>query len=317
LKNRKFSRRWFFKTGAAGLAGLWSGCSNQLPARAVRGFLAESCRSVVRPKHTPSPDLWDTQNVTAAWLGHATVLIGFYGLNILTDPSLFRRIGADTPVGTIGPKRLIAPALRPAQLPRIDLVLLSHAHMDHTDIPSLRAMPGRPRAVAARGTLDLLSNTKICEPVSLRWGEQTRIRTENGEVNVCAFEVKHWGARWRHDTYRGYNGYLLEREGRKIIFGGDTAWTDSFRSLRRFGPVDMAIMPIGAYQPWECSHCTPEQAVRMTNESGADYLLPIHFKTFAFGREGVNEPLTRLEAAIERERIGWREVGETFSYTEA
>jgi L-ascorbate metabolism protein UlaG (beta-lactamase superfamily) len=71
-------------------------------------------------------------------------------------------------------------------------------------------------------------------------------------------------------------------------------------------------MPIGAYQPWICSHCSPEQAVQMANDAGADYLLPVHFKTFAFGREGTVEPMARLSATVERERIGWRDVGETF-----
>lgn len=279
----------------------------------MRGFLAESCRSVIKPKQAPRPECWDPQSITAAWLGHATVLVGFYGVNILTDPALFRRIGADTPLGTLGPKRLIAPALRPAQLPPIDLVLLSHAHMDHLDIPTLRSLPGRPRAVTAHATEDLLAATNLVEPISLRWGDRARVRTRNGDLDVLAFEVKHWGARWRRDTYRGYNGYVIEREGRKILFGGDTALTDSFRSVRGCGRFELAIMPIGAYQPWVCSHCTPEQAVRMTNDAGADFLLPIHFKTFAFGREGTVEPLLRLEAALERGRIGWRDVGETFS----
>ena len=279
----------------------------------MRGFLAESCRSVIKPRHTPLPECWDPQSITAAWLGHATVLVGFYGVNILTDPALFRRIGADTPLGTVGPKRLVAPALRTAQLPPIDLVLLSHAHMDHLDIPTLRSLPGRPRAITAHGTEDLLAGTSLFEPISLRWGDRARVRARNGDLDVQAFEVKHWGARWRHDTYRGFNGYVIEREGKKIIFGGDTALTDSFRSVRCCGRVELAIMPIGAYQPWVCSHCTPEQAVRMTNDAGADFLLPIHFKTFAFGREGAVEPLLRLEAALERGRIGWRDVGETFS----
>jgi L-ascorbate metabolism protein UlaG (beta-lactamase superfamily) len=283
-----------------------------MAARAVRGFLAESCRSVLKPRSSPTPASWSDNSITAAWLGHSTVLLNFYGVNILTDPVLFRRIGADTCVGTIGPKRLIAPALTAAQLPSIDLVLISHAHMDHMDLPSLRALPGRPSAVTAHATEDLLVHTAVSNPVSLRWGEKARVVTKNGDVEVEAFEVKHWGARWRHDKYRGYNGYIVAREGRKLIFGGDTAYIGSFRSLRSRGPYDLAIMPIGAYQPWVCSHCTPEQAARMANEAAADRLLPVHFKTFAFGREGVTEPMIRLKDAIEPERIGWRDVGDTF-----
>jgi L-ascorbate metabolism protein UlaG (beta-lactamase superfamily) len=149
----------------------------------------------------------------------------------------------------------------------------------------------------------------------LKWGESACVSTEHGVATVSAFEVKHWGARWKVDKYRGYNGYVVEREGKKLIFGGDTAWTESFRSLRGKEPYELAIMPIGAYQPWVCSHCTPEQAVRMANDAGAKYFLPIHTKTFPLGREGVVEPMERLQAAIENDRIGWRDVGQTFQLT--
>jgi L-ascorbate metabolism protein UlaG (beta-lactamase superfamily) len=309
---RRFSRRRFLTVGSVSFAAVWAGCSDQLGARAVREFVAETRRPILKPKLTPVPELWNSNSITAAWLGHATVLLNFYGVTLLTDPVLLRRVGANTCVGTIGAKRLIAPALRPSQLPPIDLVLLSHAHMDHLDFSTLRALPGKPRAVTAHATEDLLQGTKLKEPTALAWGEEVRVRTDNGDLQIKAFEVKHWGARWRYDKYRGYNGYVVEREGKKLIFGGDTAWTKTFRELRSGGPYEVAIMPIGAYKPWVCSHCTPEQAVRMVNDSGANSLLPIHFKTFPFGREGMIEPLERLEAAIEPERIGWREVGETF-----
>ncbi len=184
--------------------------------------------------------------------------------------------------------------------------------MDHLDPATLRALPGSPKAVTACATSDLLGGTRLKQPKELGWGESTRISTDHGAVDIQAFEVNHWGARWKMDTYRGYNGYVIAREGKKIVFGGDTAWSETFRALHRHGPFEMAIMPIGAYQPWIRSHCTPEQAVCMANEAGANRFLPVHFKTFAFGREGTVEPLQRLEAAIESERIGWREVGETF-----
>ncbi len=267
---------------------------------------------MLKPAASPTPAVWNDRDITVAWLGHSTVLINFHGLTILTDPVLFRRTGADTCFGIIGPKRLVAPALSPRHLPPIDLVLLSHAHMDHLDPATLRALPGHPQAVTAHATTDLLRRTRIEKAQALNWGENSRLHTEHGDIDIRAFEVKHWGARWRYDKYRGYNGYVLEREGKKVIFGGDTAMVDSFRALRSRGPFEFAIMPIGAYQPWVCSHCTPEQAVRMTNDAAAKYLLPIHFKTFPFGREGSVEPIQRLQAAIEPERIGWRDVGETF-----
>jgi L-ascorbate metabolism protein UlaG (beta-lactamase superfamily) len=259
----------------------------------------------------PLPGTWNSNAITAAWLGHSTVLLNFYGLNVLTDPVLFNRIGADALVGTIGPKRYIAPALKPSQLPLIDLVLLSHAHMDHMDMATLRSLHGNPHTITAHDTSDLLLDTALRKPKSLKWGESATVSTRKGDIRLSAFEVKHWGARWKFDKYRGYNGYILEREGKKLIFGGDTAMTSSFANLRSRGPFECAIMPIGAYQPWLCSHCTPEQAVTMANAAGAKKFLPIHFKTFPLGREGIIEPMERLEAAIETERIGWRDVGET------
>ena len=278
----------------------------------MRGLISETGRSILKPKFIPTPGRWNPNGITAAWLGHSSVLMNFYGVNILTDPVLGNRVGAETFMGTIGPKRLIAPALTARQLPQVDLVLLSHAHMDHLDTATLRSLPGTPRAVTAHATSDLLAGTKLKEPKELAWGEKTVISTGHGEVEIQAFQVNHWGARWKYDRYRGYNGYVISREGKKVIFGGDTAWTETFRALRSQGPFEMAIMPIGAYQPWINAHCTPEQAVQMTNDAGAKYLLPVHFKTFTFGHEGVTEPMQRLGAALESERIALREVGETF-----
>ena len=287
-------------------------CSNNLPARTARGLIAQSRRKILKPNFTPTPSKWNANGITASWLGHSTVLINFYGVHILTDPVLLNHVGADVLVGTIGPKRLVAPALSPKQLPKIDLVLLSHAHMDHLNSATLRHFPGTTRAVTAHATADLLRDTQLRAPVELKWGDKVQVNTSHGELEVEAFEVRHWGARWRHDSYRGYNGYIVSREGKKIIFGGDTAWSDSFRALRSKGPFELAIMPIGAYSPWIQSHCTPEQAVQMANDAGAKYFLPIHFKTFTLGREGVREPMERLQGAIEAERIGWHDIGQTF-----
>ena len=296
-----------------GAAGLWLAYSDQYVPKMVREVAADSRRRVLLPKYRPTPALWDPNGITASWLGHSTVLMNFYGMTILTDPVLFTRVGANLGVGTFGPKRLIAPALSVRQLPPIDLVLLSHAHMDHLDTATLNRLSSRTKAVTAHATGDLFTGTPMKQATELAWGEKTMVRTANGDVEVKAFEVKHWGARWRHDTYRGYNGYTLEREGKKIIFGGDTALCGSFRSLRSQGPYELAIMPIGAYQPWVRVHCTPEQAVQMANDAGADHILPVHHKTFKLGQEGPYQPMQRFEAALasEKERIALRDVGET------
>ena len=101
----------------------------------------------------------------------------------------------------------------------------------------------------------------------------------------------------RTDTYRGYNGYLIEIGKRRIVFGGDTANTDTFRAIRSSRPVDLAIMPIGAYNPWIHVHCNPEQAWRMGSEAGAEHFLPVHHQTFVLSREPVKEPIERFVQA--------------------
>src|SRR5262245_25070199 len=113
-------------------------------------------RDVQPTPHTPTRDTWDDNAITLAWLEHATVLINFYGVRVLTDPTFFPRIGVDAWIATFGALRLVSCALLPSQLPPIDLVLVSHAHFDHLDTPSLAAIPGRPAAVMARRTSDLL-----------------------------------------------------------------------------------------------------------------------------------------------------------------
>ena len=171
-------------------------------------------------------------------------------------------MGANFGLGTIGPLRRQTCALKAKQLPKIDLVLLSHAHLDHFDIPSLSNLPGSPTAVTAKNTSDLLSDTPIRKFTELKWGEKSVVHTDNGDAEVEAFQVRHSGYRWRHDTQRGY-GATVSRGGKKVIFGGDTAICNGFKEIRNKGPFEFACMPIGAYKPWIMSHCNPEQALQM------------------------------------------------------
>lgn len=263
----------------------------------------------------PNPSQWSDRQVTAAWLGHATVLINFYGVNILTDPVLFSRIGIRIPfLFTIGPKRLTAPALTVDDLPRIDIVLLSHAHFDHFDWRTLSHLDRATKVIAAPRTRDLLNWTRLCDITELPWNERESIHTSAGSINITAVPVQHWGARMQHDDYRGYNAYLIERNGRRVLFGGDTAFTDQFVEVRQHGPVDLAIFSIAAYNPWIQSHADPEQAIQMANDAGARFIMPIHHQTFRLSFEPFREPIERFDAALrdEAHRVALREIGETF-----
>src|SRR5438876_1056238 len=202
-----------------------------------REWTVESWRPVAPAFAKPEPLKWNDARVTAAWIGHATVLIDFFGIKILTDPVLFPRIGIRLPGLTIGPKRLTAPALEFHELPRIDIVLLSHAHFDHFDLRTLKRFDKNTSVITASNTRDLLRWTRLRDITELRWDERTSLKTAAGDIDITALRVKHWGARKQRDTYRGYNGYLLEKNGRRILFAGDTALTNSFAELRERGPI--------------------------------------------------------------------------------
>ena len=279
-----------------------------------REWARETFRPIAPAFTKPNPESWSDSKVTLAWLGHASVLINFCGINILTDPALFPRIGVRLPGITIGPKRLTAPALTVDELPRIDVILLSHAHFDHFDRRTLRRFSPATKVATAPQTKDLLRGTRLRNVTELRWHENIFVNTPAGDINVTAFPVKHWGARMQHDNHRGYNGYLLERNGRRIIFGGDTAMTDRFADLRTYGRVDLAIMSIGCYNPWIRAHSTPEEAVQMADAAGAQFIVPVHHQTFRLSFEPFREPIERFEMALRTtpNRIALCEIGETF-----
>jgi L-ascorbate metabolism protein UlaG (beta-lactamase superfamily) len=302
-------------TGALAAAGgtAWVGVSSSWGARFIRQRFEEIGQDIPAAPNKPTPAAWSDNAVTLAWLGHATVLINFYGLRILTDPALYRRIGVDLGLGTLGPLRLVQCALAPNELPEIDLVLVSHAHFDHLDTPSLGSIRGKPAAVMAAGISDLLPRRRYSSARELRWNEAATVTTPRGDVLIRAIEVKHWGARIRRDTWRGYGGFVLEREGRKLLVGGDTALTDAFKQHRSRGPFEAAVMPIGAYDPWIWNHCTPEQAVTMADAAGARLLVPVHHQTFQLSREPFMEPIERVQEALVKEhgRLAIRQIGET------
>ena len=282
-----------------------------------REWTIESWRPIAPAFAKPEPLKWNDAQVTAAWIGHATVLINLFGINILTDPVLFPRIGIRLPGFTIGPKRLTAPALQFHQLPRIDLILLSHAHFDHFDLRTLDCFDKDTSVITAPKTADLLRWTRLRDITELCWGETKVLNIGSqtkGTIAIRAFQVKHWGARTQRDTHRGYNGYLIERNGRRVLFAGDTALTDTFVELRKYGPIDLAIMSIAAYNPWIRNHCTPEEAIEMANAAGAQFIMPVHHQTFRLSFEPLREPIERFQAALSNtpERIALREIGETF-----
>lgn len=259
--------------------------------------------------HTPDPRAWSDDRLTVAWLGHATLLFNFYGTWLLTDPALEPRIGIGRGRAKLGPRRLVQPALRPHDLPPLDAILLSHAHMDHTDLGTLRLLSAEVPVVVQQGNTDLVR--RFDQVHELAWGESIEL----DGLRIESTEARHWGARMITDNHRGYGGYLLQKAGHTILFAGDTAHTDALTQLGRRSRIELAILPIGAYDPWITNHASPEQAWTMFQRLGAEYVLPVHHSTFRLSREPVDEPIRRFLAAAGHER--WRviatEVGATWS----
>jgi L-ascorbate metabolism protein UlaG (beta-lactamase superfamily) len=264
---------------------------------------------IAKAPQRPDTHSWPDDRLTVAWLGHATVLFNFYGSWLLTDPALERRIGIGRGPAKLGPRRLVQPALRPRELPNLHAILLSHAHMDHTDLGTLRLLPPDVPVVVQPGNEDLVRRFRRVH--QLGWGETMAV----DGVNIESTEAQHWGARMVTDSHRGYGGYLLQKGGRTVLFAGDTAYTDALTKLGRRGHIDLAILPIGAYDPWINNHASPEQAWLMFKRLRAEYVLPVHHSTFRLSREPVDEPIRRFMAAAGAEtwRVVATEVGATWS----
>lgn len=230
-----------------------------------------------------------------AWLGHNTVLLRAGGLTVLTDPVLSHRIGVRLGPVVIGPGRLAPPPLDPEALPPIDLILLSHAHFDHLDRPTLRRLANsRTRVITARGTRRLIPRG-FGNVQELHWNAEV---ADSG-LHIQALRPAHWGARTAWDRHRGFNSYTLQSDRSRILYAGDTAFTNVFDGL---GPFDLGIFGIGAYDPWIEAHASPEQVWSMAKGAGVRMVLPVHHSTFKLSDEPVTEPLERLLAVASSQR---------------
>jgi L-ascorbate metabolism protein UlaG (beta-lactamase superfamily) len=269
----------------------------------------DSVNPPMKVKAKPDLSRWEDRELSAIWIGHATILLRFGGMTILTDPVFGNRVGLGLGLATVGPKRFVAPALSVKQLPKVDLILSSHAHFDHLDRPSLAALDKKTPVVMAEQTKDLVWDLGFRNVTEMRWGETKHF---NG-LAVTARKVRHWGARTFLDAHRGYNAYLLESHGKKVLYGGDTAYQDYFDDI---GRVDLAILGIGAYDPYIHAHASPEEVWKMAGAMRADFVLPMHHSTFKLSHEPMGEPIERILGAAgkEGERIVVRDVGGSWNW---
>ncbi len=256
----------------------------------------------------PDRDRWESARFGAFWFGQATSMFRIGGMTVLTDPHFGEHAGTPIAGRRLGRRRSTALPGSVEDLPPVDVVLLSHAHMDHWEKGSLERLAGpRVTAVIPRRTRRLLPQRGrgfgggILE---LDWDQGEELEG----LAVRAVRCKHWGARYVLDVHRGYNAYVLDEDERRLVFAADTAETDAFDAL---DDVDVAAMGIGNYyEPWDRMHATPEQAAAMATRMGARRLMPIHHSTFRDPAEPIGEPLERLRRVWNPERIICARIGE-------
>jgi L-ascorbate metabolism protein UlaG (beta-lactamase superfamily) len=233
------------------------------------------------------------------FVNHATVLVQMDGVNILTDPIWSERC---SPVSFAGPRRVHPPGLRFEQLPPIDVVLVSHNHYDHLDLPTLERLAAehRPRIFVPVGNRVILDRAKIRNVEELDWWQSIEVRDG---IRVAAVPTQHFSGRGLFDRDRAlWAGFVVTGPAGAMYFAGDTGFGPHFGQIRaRYGPPRLAMLPIGAYRPeWFMSrvHMSPEEALRAHQILGAEASVAIHFGTFRLADDGQDEAPARIEAAL-------------------
>ncbi|MBS1814767.1 MAG: MBL fold metallo-hydrolase [Acidobacteria bacterium] len=247
------------------------------------------------------PVLVDAGQLGITFIGHSSFLIQIGGKNILIDPVFSRYL--------ILLRRQRHPGLRIKDLPPIDAVLLTHAHMDHLNLSSLRKVVRAtkrisgtaPEVIVPRHVSDLVAKLGFRKITELEWWKGTTLDTSN--VTVTMTPCKHWGARMFNDMHRHYGGYILSDGAHSVYHSGDTAYFQGFREIGRLLKPQVALLPIGAYFPdsYRAVHTSPEEALRAFLDLGtATTMVPMHYGTFPLGKEPMDEPLQRLSAAARK-----------------
>jgi N-acyl-phosphatidylethanolamine-hydrolysing phospholipase D len=287
------------------------------PPSPARGSFPVATPEIVRPRAGPD-------DLLATWIGHSTVLLQLGGLNLLTDPVFSERA---FPVQWLGPRRLMEPGLPLDALPPLDLVLVSHTHYDHLDGPTVRRLArAHPAAhwIVPLGLGRYLRGWGARTITELDWWQTAQV----GGVAVTATPARHFSARRLGDRNRSlWSGFALEVGERRVWFAGDTAYHPEFGEIgARLGPFDLAMIPIGAYDPrWfmERVHVDPEEAVRIYQDliaahPGAPHplMLGLHWGTFRLTDEPMDEPPRRAaarwgDAGLPADRLWIARFGET------
>lgn len=238
------------------------------------------------------PLLAKPEELAVTFIGHASFLIQLGGLRILIDPVFANRL--------VLIRRLRKPGVLIRYLPPIDAVLLTHAHMDHLNLPSLRKvirhsyrLSGRaPAAIVPEGVEDLVNRLGFESVLTMGWWSSRRLR----QVEVVMTPAQHWGARMLRDSHRGFGGYLLRAGSHSVYHSGDSGYFPGFREIGNRLAPRVALLPIGAYNPdsFRRVHTSPEDALQAFQDLNSECMIPMHYGTFCLSNESMDEPLPRL-----------------------
>jgi L-ascorbate metabolism protein UlaG (beta-lactamase superfamily) len=244
------------------------------------------------------PVIAESGELAITFIGHASFLLQMGGLNILIDPVFAHWL--------ILVHRRRRPGVRLKDLPPIDIVLITHAHMDHLNFPSLRRIirhskkrSGKaPMVIVPHNVDDLVSKIGFSAVRSLEWWQSTNV----AGIEITMTPAKHWGARVFTDSHRIFGGYVLRHYSHAVYHAGDTGYSPEFAEIRQRLYPKIALLPIGAYKPesFRGMHMNPEDAVQAFLDLDAEHLVPMHYGTFQLSEEPMEEPLERLEKAAEQ-----------------
>ncbi len=289
--------RFFNPDGKSGIAGGHNPLVVGLRLAAMKGQAPWPAHVATPPGHAVT--LIDPRRMVVTWIGHSTVLVQAGGINILTDPIYAVRSG---PWGLFGPKRVRDPGIKFDDLPHIDLVLISHDHWDHMDLPTLKRLwdRDRPLIVTSLGN-DTLLNSVGVPAVARDWGQTVAVRPG---ITVTIERVHHWGTRWMKDRDRAlWSGFAVTLPGGNLFFAGDTGPGDGSWQIEdaKDGPYRLALIPIGAYLPRDVmrgNHIGPVEAVDAFQKLGAAHALAVHWGTFRLSSEGMYDPPRLLHTTL-------------------
>jgi L-ascorbate metabolism protein UlaG (beta-lactamase superfamily) len=259
--------------------------------RIVPGMFRRGDNDVLEPVLAPPED----GKVRVTWIGHASFFFQFAGHSAIVDPNWAKWHG---PV-----KRQRQPGLALEGLPEVDLVLVTHAHFDHLHKPSLKILKAREGIIVPLGSASLVRRLGFPAIHEMKIWDVLKF----DQLEIIHTPSHHWGARFIHDTHREYGGYIVRTGGKSIFHCGDSAYFDGFTEMGRRYEIDIALMPIGAYESpsGRDVHMNPEEAVRAFIDLNAKVLIPMHYGTFPLGNEPHHEPIERL--LKEADRLGIRD----------